>query len=151
MSSPAAKARVLGWLVLALSLAACAANTADPGDASSTQPREVTLTMQEFAFEPAEISATVGQPVKLTLVNKGALLHDFTSMDAEVEVMSMDEGAEHEMDEMDMEMMRLHTAVDIGHTETIEFTPTQAGTYTFFCTVEGHQEAGMGGKIVVAP
>jgi len=36
-----------------------------------------------------------------------------------------------------------------GDSATIEFTPTKAGTYEFFCTTAGHKEAGMIGTLVV--
>jgi uncharacterized cupredoxin-like copper-binding protein len=36
-----------------------------------------------------------------------------------------------------------------GQTNQLEFTPTAAGTYEFWCTVPGHKEAGMIGKLIV--
>lgn len=110
MSHTAFRARVavLGPLAVTLSAFAGAATpTADEG--MPMQPMEITVTMAEFAFEPAEITARVGQPLELIQLNKGTLLHDFSSMDAEVEVMHMDEGDEQAMDKMDMEMMTLRT------------------------------------------
>ncbi|MBI5715993.1 MAG: cupredoxin domain-containing protein, partial [Chloroflexi bacterium] len=44
---------------------------------------------------------------------------------------------------------QLHIAVAMGKSGTLEFTPTKAGTYEFFCTVAGHKEAGMKGTLVV--
>ncbi len=122
-----ARVAVLGLLAVALSACAGAATPAADGG-MSMQSMEITITMTDFAFEPAQITAMVGQPVKLTLVNNGALLHDFTSIDAEADVMHVEEGDEHEMDEMDMEMMKLHMVVDVGHTQMMESTPTRAGT-----------------------
>jgi uncharacterized cupredoxin-like copper-binding protein len=43
----------------------------------------------------------------------------------------------------------MHTAIEAGQESTLEFKATQAGTYTFYCTVAGHKEAGMMGKLIV--
>jgi len=43
--------------------------------------------------------------------------------------------------------MHAHTAA--GETVTVTFTPTEPGTYEFYCTVPGHREAGMIGTLVV--
>jgi nitrite reductase (NO-forming) len=150
MSTSVRTVRVTALGVLALALVACGGAASAPATATPPAPLTVTITMKEFAFEPAQISARVGQPVKLTFVNQGTLLHDFTSLDAMVEAMNADQGAEHSMDDM-MDDAALHMAVDVGHSESLEFMPTQAGTYTFFCTVEGHQAAGMTGTLVVTP
>jgi uncharacterized cupredoxin-like copper-binding protein len=48
-------------------------------------------------------------------------------------------------------MLKVHMAADVGQTETLEFTPNKPGTYTFFCTVAGHKEAGMTGKLAITP
>jgi len=150
MSSIALKARVVLLVPFALALAACGGTASTPSAAAPKEPLAVTLSMSEFAFEPAEVSARVGQPVKLALVNKGTLLHDFSSMDAKVEVMSMHEGAAHDMGDM-ASQMTMHMAVDASTTETLEFTPTEAGAYEFYCSVSGHKEQGMVGKLIVTP
>lgn len=36
-----------------------------------------------------------------------------------------------------------------GTTATVLFTPTEAGVFEFACTIPGHKEAGMVGKLVV--
>jgi len=150
MSSIALRARAVLLVSLALALAACGGTAPTPNAAAPKEPLAITTSMTEFAFEPAEISVSVGQPVKLELVNKGTLLHDFSSMDAKVEVMPMQEGAEHDMGDIESRMT-MHMAVDASTTETLEFTPTEAGTYEFYCSVEGHKEAGMAGKLIVTP
>jgi len=150
MSSIALRARVVLPISLALALAACGGTAPATSNAVSEEPQEVTMTMREFTFDPTEISARLGQPVRLALVNKGTLLHDFSSMDAKVEVMSMQEGAAHDMGDLESQMT-MHMAVDASTTETLEFTPTEAGTYEFYCSVEGHKAAGMVGKLIVTP
>ena len=45
----------------------------------------------------------------------------------------------------------VHVAAAPGATGTVDFTPSEAGTYEFYCTIEGHKEAGMVGTLVVEP
>jgi uncharacterized cupredoxin-like copper-binding protein len=127
-------------LILTLTLAACGS-----APSSSTTPQTVTLTLNEFQFQPAEITANVGQPIKLVLKNNGTVLHDFVGTDAMVEVME-EHGAEHDMAGMQTNM---HAAIEAGQQGTLEFKATQPGTYTFYCTIAGHREAGMEGKLIV--
>ena len=144
MSQVARRASIALMSVFALVLAACSGTTSN---ATPAGPKVINVTMQEFSFQPSEISVRVGQPVKIVLANKGAVLHDFSSPDARVE-MTESHGATHEMAGMDVKM---HAAVEAGQIGTLEFKPTQAGTYTFNCTVAGHKDAGMVGKLVVTP
>ena len=132
--------RLLLALVLTLALAACGGAASNP-----TAPKTVTLAMSEFQFQPTEITANVGQPITLVLKNNGTTLHDFVSEDAMVEVME-EHGAMHDMAGMETAM---HAAVEAGQESTLKFEPTQAWTYTFYCTVAGHKEAGMVGKLIV--
>lgn len=127
-------------LILVFTLAACSGGTA-----GTTESKTITLTMNEFQFQPAELTVNVGQPVKLVLKNTGTVLHDFVSTDAMVTVIE-EHGAEHEMGGMHTTM---HAAVDAGQQSTLEFKATQAGTYTFYCTIAGHKEAGMTGTLIV--
>ena len=46
-------------------------------------------------------------------------------------------------------MYAVHLPVDKGTQATLEFEPTEAGTYEYFCTVPGHREAGMHGTLTV--
>jgi len=133
--------RLLAALVLALTLAACGGTAA-----TSTAPKTITLNLTEFQFQPTDITANVGQPIKLVLKNNGTVLHDLVSMDAKVEVKA-EHGAEHAMP--GMADPALHAAVEPGKQSTLEFTATAPGTYTFLCTESGHQEAGMAGKLIV--
>ena len=130
-------------LVVTSTLAACGGAAAN--FTTSTEPKTVTLTLNEFQFQPAEITTKVGQPIKLVLKNNGTVLHDFVSTDAMVEVME-EHGAVHDMAGMQTNM---HAAIEAGQESTLEFKATQAGTYTFYCTVAGHKEAGMMGKLIV--
>ena len=136
--------RKLLLMIFSLLLVSCAAPTA--------QKAEITLTAKEFAFEPSAITVKAGQPVTLIIKNKGTMEHDFVIEKIGVKDvatpadggMNMDMG--HDMTGMNYD---LHVATMSGKTSTVTFTPLNAGTYEFFCTVKGHKEAGMTGTLVV--
>ena len=130
--------------VLALSVAAACGGD-DDSDGSA---QEVRLTMSDqLRFEPAEVRVKAGEPVLLALDNsKASALHDFTI--DEMPVMDVDDGmgAEHEMGES---MAALHMAMDPGKKGEMRFTPMEPGEYEFYCSVTGHAEGGMKGKLIV--
>lgn len=100
---------------------------------------EIRVTATEFKFAPNKITFKLGQPVKLTLVNKGTVEHDLHS-DA------LNLGVPAAMGEMSgME----HETLGPGKTAAVAFTGKKKGTFAFWCTVPGHQDAGMKGTIIV--
>jgi len=136
--------RMVPVVVLAVILSACGSATP-----ATPEVKEVVVKVNEYAFSPMETRAKAGQPMRIMLQNEGTLLHDMSSLDAMVEMMQA-EGAGHDMGDIDNQM-RMHVAAEVGQMAMMEFTPTQAGTYEFFCSVEGHKEAGMVGKLIVEP
>ena len=112
--------------------AACAGpSAAAPSDgkpASSAQAVEVQAT-DRLRFEPATITVKSGTPVRLTLMNDGALDHDWV------------------VDNLDGRKVEVDAKPKASATG--EFTPTTAGTYEYYCSVPGHREAGMKGTLVV--
>lgn len=125
---------------LAVLLSACA------GGQSVT---EVRVTMSEFAFEPASITVTAGQPVEITLVNDGAIEHDFAIEVIPAEDVSTEGSMSgHDMSDQHAEF-DVHTATGSGETSVLRFTPTQPGTYKIICSVPGHLDAGMTGELIV--
>ena len=83
------------------------------------------------------------------VTNNGTLEHDFSIIEFPTSGPSSSEGGmDHDMGEM-AETPDLHVAAAVGQSATLEFTPSKAGTYEFFCTVAGHKEAGMVGTLVV--
>lgn len=128
-------------LMLVLMLAACGGGAATPvntGETGGTEveaetepevvaPVDVAIVGLDIKYEPAEVTVKAGQPVNLTLDNKGALEHNLT----------WDEGTE------------LFLTTMGGEAATGEITFDTAGEYGFHCTVAGHKEAGMVGKLIV--
>ncbi len=112
--------------------------------------REITIEAGDLYFSPAEIEVVAGQPVRLILNNTGALEHDW-SID-HIAVTAVHEDSVHSDDHvhhMAGHDPDLHIAAMAGEQGVLEFTPTEPGTYEITCTVAGHKEAGMVGRLVV--
>jgi plastocyanin len=94
--------------------------------------QKVTITATEYAFAPATIHATAGQPLEITLVNKGKETHGLRLVFSYGEVPfpeNVPPGATMSA-----------TFVDLG----------KPGTYRFYCPVDEHDPHGMHGTLVVA-
>lgn len=75
-----------------------------------------------------ELNAEVGDMVELTVINQDPIAHDLT-----------------------LEIVNLSTGelTALGQEGTVSFVPSQPGTYTYFCSVPGHYQAGMTGVLTV--
>lgn len=116
---------------------------------------ELTVAASELKFEPSTLSATVGQPVRLTFVNKGAIEHDWHLEGmgpTDVKIVSTPPNYPDRLASKLTEMVKQgqpYAIAGAGQQVTIEFVPTTAGTFRFDCMIPGHKEAGMTGKLVV--
>ena len=125
MIRKSAIARAFGGLALSLVLAACSTPAATPASGVSLN----VAGSDSFKYEPAVLTAKVGQAVTVNLQNKGNLDHSFV------------------IDELSVKL----ETVKAGTTQSVTFTPGTAGTYTFYCDVPGHKAAGMTGTFTVTP
>ncbi|HLG11826.1 MAG TPA: cupredoxin domain-containing protein [Dehalococcoidia bacterium] len=96
----------------------------DSSSGSGTGGGAVEVKMVDIAFEPKTLTGRVGQAITLNLTNAGAQPHTFTIAGL-------------------VDSQR----VEPGQSKSINFTPTQAGTLTFICTVHG--QAAMSGTMTV--
>jgi plastocyanin len=119
-----------------LALAAC-------GGGATPAPANISVTATDFHFDPQTWTVTAGQTVNVTLINKGALPHDFVVIKAgETVTPPFDD------DDAGKVFWKLHS--ENGETATGSFTaPDAPGTYTVVCDVLGHMEAGMVASLVV--
>lgn len=133
-------------LLLALSLVAC-------GGEEEAGEQAVTVAARDIEFGTERIEATAGVPLEVTLVNEGALEHDFSIVEIPLagEVVGAEEEEEMEGHDMTMEAEELdvHVSAAAGESATITFTPSEPGEYEYFCTVAGHKESGMVGALIV--
>jgi uncharacterized cupredoxin-like copper-binding protein len=86
------------------------------------------LTARNFLFEQPTITAKVGETVILRLDNADTTIHYF-----------------------DIDAFDVHVPMPSGESAVALFKPTAPSTYTFYCGVPGHREAGMQGTLVVEP
>jgi uncharacterized cupredoxin-like copper-binding protein len=92
-----------------------------------TTVREIAVSGTEFSFKPDSITLTKGEKVKIVFTNAGKAPHDLT-----------------------IEGLGIKTKViGSGQTDSIEFVTPASGTYTFYCSIPGHREAGMKGSIEI--
>lgn len=122
-------------------LAACGSD--DPAtEASNTVERPDTVAAvgtDRLRFEPDEFTIPAGQQVTLELT-AGSVEHDFVVEGAAAFGTAE---ADHQADSPD-DPDDLHVAhADTGDTVTATFAIDNAGTYTVYCSVPGHRDAGM--------
>ena len=87
---------------------------------SSSEIKEITVIGKNFSFVPSVITVKSGDKVKINFQNEAGIPHNLT-----IEGLGI-------------------------KTETFsEFTAPAPGTYTFYCSVPGHREAGMKGQLIV--
>ncbi len=86
----------------------------------------VTLSASEFKFSPTSIQVPVGQKVSLTLNNTGAIEHDVTIPSTGFALLAK-----------------------AGQQASADVTFDKTGQLDFFCSIPGHQDAGMKGSITV--
>lgn len=119
----------------------------------TTSVQDVSVVATDIVYDVMQLEVTANRPVRLTLENDGALEHDFSIREIGVHDVHAAEGAadDHAMSE-DAHELDLHVAAPPdGGSAVLEFTPTEAGEYEYYCTVPGHKEAGMVGTLVVTP
>src|SRR5205085_8717290 len=123
-----------------------------PG-AASVQVTRLTVTATEtaaqFTLAPAALTVPAGQPVELTLINKGASIHNWAAPGlaaTALQVLSMpkDLPAVFVQDVTTL-IKEGHPIIAAGPNQraVIRFTPLAAGTYPTLCTIPGHKELGM--------
>lgn len=89
--------------------------------------KEIAVSGTEFSFNPQTVTVKSGEKVRLTFRNIGNAPHDWT-----------------------IEGLGLKTKViGSGAQDSLEFTAPARGTYNVYCSVPGHREAGMVGKLII--
>lgn len=112
------------------------AESSEVGETSSsesTEPEEtapaatsVNVVGTDFSFAPSSLTFTSGQTVTLTFQNNGGAPHNLVVEGTDIKT----------------------ATIGGGESTTLTFTAPATGTYTFYCGVGGHRDAGMVGTLV---
>ncbi|MBO0685417.1 MAG: cupredoxin domain-containing protein [Candidatus Dormibacteraeota bacterium] len=105
------------------------ASTSTPGGSSSAGA--IKVTMSEFKYDPATIDAKAGNVV-INLVNSGTTTHDMV------------------VDDPSGKQVAKSELVSAGASSTFNVGNLTAGSYTVFCDLPGHRQAGMQGTLQVS-
>ena len=140
-----------------------AAGHSDGGIVDGGDELVITMRTEDFKFVPDTFTIKVGQTVRLRLDNHDPVLHDYTADEAEFIVLDADgavhvdhedeaavAGDGHETDPAaQVSLQPLHIAAEGYEHAELVFEATEADVYEFYCSVPGHREAGMVGKIII--
>ncbi len=85
------------------------------------------IEMDEYSYSPASIQVESGETIQIKLTNTGNMVHDFV------------------IDELNVNSGLLSP----GEEKTITITGSDAGSYSFYCSVGRHRQLGMEGVITV--
>jgi uncharacterized cupredoxin-like copper-binding protein len=116
-------------LAAAVVLVACGGGGGDGGSPTMISPPPggvLKVTATEFVFNPKQLTAQAGVETAIALRNVGTVEHNLTIEGTDVSI-----------------------TAGPGETATATFT-LPAGTYTLFCSLPGHREAGMTGTLTVS-
>ena len=102
-------------------------NSGDNSGGGGDKPTSaISITAREFAFDPSEITASADSAFTVELSNAGTIEHDFAIVGSEAN--------------------KVHVVA--GASGSGSFT-LPAGSYKFFCSIPGHEAAGMVGTLKV--
>jgi nitrite reductase (NO-forming) len=93
-----------------------------------------------------EIQASVGDKIIFDVTNAGKSFHSFGVVASQEDIESQEE---LHIPIAGTEIKDPNNPMKPGEAGQSTFVPTKAGTYYYICTVPGHREQGMEGKIVV--
>ncbi len=109
--------------------AASSSSSAGAAAAPSGGGGSLTLSESEFKIDPASAKVAKTGEITITVKNMGAVTHALTVQTPSGPV---------------------HTGnIAPGAAATLKVNISKPGTYTFFCPIPGHEQAGMKGTLVV--
>jgi uncharacterized cupredoxin-like copper-binding protein len=116
-------------------------------ESPTTTPLRGTVRLLEYRFEPARLTFNVGEPVELTLINDGTVLHEFVTealydLTVDVEINGVITEA---LGVAEFEIPPNGKAV-------LHFIPKKPGEFSFACRARkptDHFEEGMTGSLLI--
>ena len=141
-----------GWALLVGALVLITMLLASACASGGASRERIEIEASDFSFEPAVVTVSAGTEYSLVFRNSGTVLHDWTIERIPATDVAETGSAGHGMSGMGGMAGaggQLHVAAEAGKTSELAFTPTTPGEYEYVCTVPGHRELGMLGRLVV--
>src|SRR3972149_341305 len=114
-----------GGLLLARPKDKTANQSVTPTPTAEGEIRQIEIIGKEYSFSPSTISLTKGKKVVLTFKNEGKMPHNLV------------------IDELGLTTKTILG----GQSDTIEFTPSEVGIFSFYCAISNHRSLGMEGSL----
>lgn len=139
--------RLIGWIfIIGLLMVGSRESLADE-KSSNGHPRRITMHMQEYRFEPAQITLKVGEEVELTLINDGKAMHEFITealqtLTVDVEINGIITGT----------LGVAELEIPPGAQAVLRFTPETPGEFLIACRArmpKDHFKEGMAGRLLI--
>lgn len=107
--------------------------------------------MGNLSFTPNVIEVGVGEVLEIAIQNVEPVAHDFTidRVDAQVHVSYLEGTGEHKHMQQDTPA-DVHFALTEAGSGIVHLKINEPGEYVFYCSVPGHRESGMEGKLIVS-
>jgi len=99
-------------------------NKEPKGSMGESEENVINMLAGNIFFDVSTINAKVGEKVVLDIRSEGQ--HTFT-----------------------IDELGVNEFLPNGKTTRVEFTPTESGTYRYYCAIPGHAEAGQVGTLIV--
>ncbi len=111
----------------------------------------VLVEMTSFAYAPSVIEVGAGEVLEIAIQNAEPALHDFTidKIDADVHISYLGGTGQHEHQEPERDA-DVHFALTEPASGVVHLQIYEPGEYVFYCSVPGHREGGMEGKLIVS-
>jgi len=123
---------------------------------TTDQPREVTVIMRDYRFEPTPVVLVPGETVRFTIFNAGLEVHDFVIGDAEVQQAWSIADAEATPPNplatappasVPPETGGLRVFLRSGEQATVDYAVPGGEQLSLLCHIPGHIEKGMVGRV----
>ncbi|UVL54759.1 cupredoxin family protein [Pseudomonas sp. B21-035] len=129
---------------------------------ASKATRSVEVVMGDMYYAPRSLEVKAGETVRFVLINKGAVVHEFSLGDAvmharhQKKMLAMQGQMDHSamghgnMNHASMQHDDPNTVmVEPGKSAELTWTFSQSTPIEFACNVPGHYQAGMVGKLTI--
>ncbi|MGE7274842.1 cupredoxin domain-containing protein [Brevibacillus panacihumi] len=109
--------------------------------------QEVSLTAVDFSYQPNQITLKKNIPFKVILQNKGKVEHDIEVVTEGKIMIIVESDSGHQHGSQTASNVHLHAKP--GESAESVWKAMEEGTYIFYCTIPGHKESGMIGRLIV--